>query len=167
MTYSQPLNRSVRLEERKTTGKANIIRHPFTSNYLFGAGFCLQVHSVDLSTCAPLALQILHHILGGGGRCLNIPRLSRILLVVEKNGKKSLKAREKGLRNYFSQIFAQVKIVVSRGQKYPKFRVFRDCRTSFRKISIISVHIIATANPKTSNRKRIKLPIAILSSDLI
>ena len=37
-------------------------------------------------TCAPLALQIFHHLLGRGG-VFNYPRLSRLLLVIEKNGK--------------------------------------------------------------------------------
>ena len=37
--------------------------------------------------------------------------LSRLLLVVEKKGKQRSKARQKWLRNYFSQFFAKVKIV--------------------------------------------------------
>ena len=66
------------------------------------------------------------------------PRLSRLLLVVEKNGKKRSKARQKWLRNYFNHFFAKVKIVASRAKKWPNFRVYRDCQTSFRKTSIIS-----------------------------
>ena len=43
-------------------------------------------------TRAPLAIKIFHHLLGRGGGdwegwCSNTPRLSRLLLVVEKNGK--------------------------------------------------------------------------------
>ena len=47
-------------------------------------------------TRTPLALQIFHHLLGGGGsNTSNTPRLSRLLLVVEKNEKKRSKARQK------------------------------------------------------------------------
>ena len=65
---------------------------------------------VDLSwnaapdlTGATLALPIFHHLLGG---VRTSPRLSRLLLVVEKNEKKSSKARQKLLQNYFSRFFA-------------------------------------------------------------
>ena len=45
---------------------------------------CLCINVFTL-TRAPLALQIFHHLLGGGGG--EHPRLFRLLLVVEKNGK--------------------------------------------------------------------------------
>ena len=60
----------------------------------------------------------------GGGGGVEHPRLSRLLLVVEKNGKKRSKARQKGLRNYFSQFFAKVKIMAPRAKKWQNFRVF-------------------------------------------
>ena len=43
-------------------------------------------------TRAPLALQIFHHLIGGSN---TTPRLSLLLLVVEKNGKQRSKARQK------------------------------------------------------------------------
>ena len=45
-------------------------------------------------TRTPLALQIFHHLLGGGGFDTP-PRLSRLLLVVYKNENKRLNARQK------------------------------------------------------------------------
>ena len=53
-----------------------------------------------------------------------------------------------------SHIFAQVKIVASRGQKCPKFRLFHVCRTTFRKTSNISGIIIAMAHPTASFEKK-------------
>ena len=41
---------------------------------------------------------------GGGGR-LDAPLLTRLLRIVEENGKKRSKARQKALRNYFSSCF--------------------------------------------------------------
>ena len=52
------------------------------------------------------------------------PRLSPLLLVVEKNRKKRWKDRQKWLRNYFSEFFAKVKIVAPRAKKCKKILVF-------------------------------------------
>ena len=109
-------------------------------------------------TRAPLALQIFHHLLGGGGECSNTPRLSRLLLVVEKNGKNRSKSLQKLLRNYFSQFLAKVKILDPRAKKWSNFRVSRDCQTSFRKTSIISGTVIARANPKSAFERELNFP---------
>ena len=66
-------------------------------------------------TRALMGLWIFHHLLGGGG-CLNTPRLSWLLRIVERNGKRRSKAREKSFRNHFGHFFSQVKIEVTRGQ---------------------------------------------------
>ena len=59
---------------------------------------------------------------GGGGGVFEYPRLFRLLLVVEK--KKRSKARQKLIRDYFSQFLAKVKIVVPRTKNGQIFRVF-------------------------------------------
>ena len=56
------------------------------------------------------------------GGCLNTPRLSRLLRVVEQNGKRCSKAREKSFRNHFGHFLAQVKIEVTRGQNSKIFQ---------------------------------------------
>ena len=59
----------------------------------------------------------------GGGGCLNTPpRLSRLLSIVEQNGKRRSKAREKSFRNHFGHFLAQVKIDVTRGQNSKIFQ---------------------------------------------
>ena len=44
------------------------------------------------------------------------PRLSRLLRIVEQNGKRRSKAREKSFRNHLGHFLPQVKIEVTRGQ---------------------------------------------------
>ena len=62
-------------------------------------------------------LWIFHHLMGrGGGGCLNTPRLSRLLRIVDQNGKRRSKAREKSFRNHYGHFLAQVKIEVTSGQ---------------------------------------------------
>ena len=96
---------------------------------------------------------------GGGRGLFEQPPSTRLLLVVEKNGRKHSKARQKWLRNYFSDFFfAKVKIVAPRAKKLQNFRVFRDCQTSFRKTSIISGTIIPRANPKTAFERKLHSP---------
>ena len=82
---------------------------------------------------------------GGGG--FEHPRLSRLLLVVEKNGKKTFESSSKIITKLFQSIFH---LSQNWAKKWPNFRAFRDCQTSFRKTSIISGTIIARANPKTA-----------------
>ena len=105
----------------------------------------MNVH--DSLTHAPLALQIFHHLLGGGG-----PIGRR-----EKRKKSVRRLVKKWLRNYFSQFFAKVKIVAPRAKKWPNFRVFCDRQTSFRKTSMIPGTIIARANPKTAFERELNL----------
>ena len=113
-------------------------------------------HYLPMLTRAPLALQSLHHLLAGGGS--TPPSVSAPIGRREKRKKRS-KARQKLLRNYFSKFFAKVKIVAPRAQKWPNFRVVRDCQTSFQKTSIMAGTIIARANPKTAfERYLIKFP---------
>ena len=69
-------------------------------------------------TRALMGLWIFHHLLGGG--CLNILRLSRLLRIVEQNGKRHSKAREKSFRNHFGHFLAHVKNKVTRGQNPKK-----------------------------------------------
>ena len=71
-------------------------------------------------TRALLGLWIFHDLLGGG--CLNTPRLSRLLRIVEQNGKRRSKAREKSFRNHFGHFLSQVKIEVARGQNSKIFQ---------------------------------------------
>ena len=56
------------------------------------------------------------------GGCLNTPRLSRLLRIVEQYGKRRSKAREKSFRNHFGHFLAQVKIEVTRGQNSKIFQ---------------------------------------------
>ena len=70
-------------------------------------------------TRALMGLWIFHHVLGG---CLNTPRLSRLLRIVEQNGKQRSKAREKSFRNHFGHFLAEVKIEVTRGQNSKIFQ---------------------------------------------
>ena len=71
-------------------------------------------------TRALLGLWIFHHLLGGGG-CLNTPRLSRLLRIVEQNGKRRSKAREKSFRNHIGHFFWLRSKLRSPGVKIPKF----------------------------------------------
>ena len=59
---------------------------------------------------------------GGGGGCLNTPRLSRLLRIVEQNGKRRSKPREKSFRNHIGHFLARVKIEVTRGQNSKIFQ---------------------------------------------
>ena len=77
---------------------------------------------VEILTRALMGLCIFHHLLGRGGGCLNTPRLSRLLRIVEQNGKGRSKAREKSFRNHFGHFLAQVKIEVTRGQNSKIFQ---------------------------------------------
>ena len=56
------------------------------------------------------------------GQCLNTPRLSRLLRIVEQNGKRRSKARKTSFRNHFGHFLAQVKIEVTRGQNSKIFK---------------------------------------------
>ena len=69
-----------------------------------------------------MGLWIFHHLLGGGGGVFEPPRLSRLVRIVEQNGKRRSKAREKSFRNHFSHFLAQVKIEVPRGQNSKIFQ---------------------------------------------
>ena len=70
-----------------------------------------------------MGLWIFHHLLGGGGGVWTPPpRLSRLLRIVEQNGKRRSKAREKSFRNHFGHFLAQVKIEVTRGQNSKKIQ---------------------------------------------
>ena len=77
--------------------------------------------AVDL-TRARLGLWIFHHLLGGGVFEHPPPRLSRPLRIVEQNGKRRSKAREKSFRNHIGNFLAQVKIEVTRGQNSKIFQ---------------------------------------------
>ena len=59
---------------------------------------------------------------GGGGVWTPPPRLSRLLRIVEQNGKRRSKAREKSFRNHFGHFLAQVKNEVTRGQNSKIFQ---------------------------------------------
>ena len=69
-------------------------------------------------TRALLGLWILHHLMG----VWTPPRLSRLLCIVEQNGKHRSKAREKLFRNNFGHFLPQVKIEVTRGQNSKIFQ---------------------------------------------
>ena len=73
-------------------------------------------------TRALLGLWIFHHLLGGGVFEHPPPRLSRLLRIIEQNGKRRSKAREKSFRNQFSHFLAHVKIEVTRGQNSKIFQ---------------------------------------------
>ena len=80
-----------------------------------------------MSICVPILKDVIINILINprpdgpldfpppAGGCLNTPRLSRLLCIVEQNGKRRSKAREKSFRNHFGHFLAQVKIEVTRG----------------------------------------------------
>ena len=69
-----------------------------------------------------MGLWIFPHLLGGGGGGWAPPRLSQLLRIVEQNGKRRSKAREKAFRNHFGHFLAQVKIEVTRGQNSKIFQ---------------------------------------------
>ena len=82
---------------------------------------------------------------GGGG----FEHLSRLLLVVEKNGNNVRKL----VKNDYETIsvnFSLKSKLWPPGSKWPNCRIFHDCQTSFRKTSIISGTIMARENPKTA-----------------
>ena len=58
----------------------------------------------------------------GGGGVWTPPHLSRLLCIVDQNGKRRSKAREKSFRNHFVHFLAQVKNEVTRGQNSKIFR---------------------------------------------
>ena len=99
---------------------------------------------------------------GGGGEH---PRLTRIILVVEKNGKKRSKAREKWLRYYLS-IFSLRSKLWPPGSKYCQFFSFFLSRRS--NITLENLHYLGNYYEQIKNGipKRIQFTIAILSSDL-
>ena len=100
---------------------------------------------------------------GGGGGANTTPSISAPIGRREKR-KKLSKVRRKWLRNYFIQIFYQVKIVASRGKKAQHFEFFAIAKQRYGKPSIISWTVIAMANPKTAFEKKIRN--RWLSSDL-
>ena len=84
--------------------------------------FMLVGMTVGMLTRALLGLWIFHDLLGGGGGVWTPPRLSRLLRIVEQNGKRRSKAREKSFRNHFGHFLAQVKNEVTRGQNSKIFQ---------------------------------------------
>ena len=76
-------------------------------------------------------------------------RLSRLLLVIEKNGK-SVRKLAKNDYETISINFSLMSKLWTPGPKWQNFRVFCDCQTSFRKTPKISGTVIARANPKTA-----------------
>ena len=71
---------------------------------------------VGVLTRALMGLWISHHLLG----VFEHPRLSRLLRIVEQNGKQRSKAREKSFRNHFGHFWLRSKLR-SPGVKIPKF----------------------------------------------
>ena len=69
-------------------------------------------------TRALLGLWIFHHLMGG---CLNTPRLSRLLRIVEQNGKRRSKAREKSFRNHIGHFFGSGQNWGHQGSKFQNF----------------------------------------------
>ena len=80
----------------------------------------ISIRNSRYLTRALLGLWIFHDLLGGG--VWTPPRLSRLLRIVEQNGKRRSKAREKSFRNHFGHFLAQVKIEVTRGQNSKIFQ---------------------------------------------
>ena len=107
-------------------------------------------------TRTPLALQIFHHLLGGGG-CSSTPIYLGSYWSKRKTEKKRSKARQKWLRSYFSQFFAS-QIMATRAKNGQIFEFFRDSQTSFPKTFIISGTIIARANQKTAFESKLNFP---------
>ena len=71
-------------------------------------------------TRALMGLWIFHHLMGGVWTPPS--RLSRLLRIVEQNGKRRSKAREKSFRNHFGHFLAQFKIEVTRSQNSKIFQ---------------------------------------------
>ena len=68
------------------------------------------------------------HLRSAGGGRLDAPLLTRLLRIVEENGKKRSKARQKPLRNYFSHFFLLRSKLRPPGAK--KAKIFRNFRKS-------------------------------------
>ena len=77
---------------------------------------------VNYKTRAPLALQISHYLLGGGG--LNTPRLSRLLLVEEKNRKSVRKLVKNDYETISVKFSLSSKLWSQEGPKMPKISSF-------------------------------------------
>ena len=71
-------------------------------------GYRFAAVGMPTLTRALLGLWIFHHLRGGG--CLNTPRLSRLLRIVEQNRKQRSKAREKSFRNHFGHFWLRSKL---------------------------------------------------------
>ena len=73
-----------------------------------------EQHSYILTRAGP----VLRNFRGrtGGGASIR-SHLTRLLGVVARNGKRRSKARQKSFPDYFSQVFAQVNIEVTRGHQ--------------------------------------------------
>ena len=106
---------------------------------------------------------------GGGGRgeCLNAPRLSRLLLVVEKKRKKTFERSSKMITKLFQSNFSfQVNIVVSRGQKSAKISSFSRLSNKVSENLHYLGNYYSYSKSENGILKIIQFSIAILSSDL-
>ena len=118
-------------------------------------GYLITHHDLrgTFLTRATLALQIFHHLRGGG--------MFEHYLGSHGRREKRKKNIQKLVKNDYETIsvnfFTKVKIVPP-GLKMAKFSIFCDCQRSFRKASIISGTIIARANPKTAFERKLYSP---------
>ena len=93
----------------------------------------------------------------GGGWFEHPPSISAPIGRREKRGKGVRKLVKNDNENIIVN-FSLRSILRSPGpKKWPNFRVFRDCQTSFQKTSNISGTIIARANPKTAFERELNL----------
>ena len=81
----------------------------------------IQLWGGSEKMAALLGLWIFHHLMGGVFEPPP-PRLSRLLRVLERNGKLCSKACERSFRNHIGHFLAQVKIEVTRGQNFKIFQ---------------------------------------------
>ena len=91
--HSENLGGALRSSRRELSNAASLVSlRPFVHELWRGGATC------------PWGRHLFHHLLGG---CLNTPtpRLSRLLRIVEQNGKRRLKAREKIISKSFRSFF--------------------------------------------------------------
>ena len=93
----------------------------------------------------------------GGGSNTPPPSISAPIGRREKR-KRKFESSSKIIPKLFRSMFRLNQNCAPRAKKWPNFRVFRDCQTSFRKSSIISGTSIARVNPKTAFERELNSP---------
>ena len=116
-------------------------------------------------TRVPLALQIFHHLLGGW--TVNIPRLSRLLLVAEKNGKSIWKLVKNDYETISAKFLLRSKLWTSGAKNSQNFEFcFASVEQHFGKPPLSRERYYSYSKTENGIRKRIEFSIVIVRFDL-